>query len=73
MKKQESLLSEKFSKDKMDTNSLSTIKGGDTASSGDCHGTGCSEQTGSSGAIRDWEDIECGDTLYAGSVKCPIA
>ncbi len=70
MKKLESLNSKKF---KLTEKDKSIVKGGwnFSAGTGECHGTGCSERTGTTGAFIDWEDVECGETVIPGSVKCP--
>ncbi len=71
MKKLEKLQNAKF---KLATEELAKTLGGyknaTDGDTGECHGTGCSRQTGTSGAIIDWEDIECGETNVKGD-PCP--
>lgn len=76
MKNQESLLNEKFSKEKIALNHIYGGAAEETKGTGPCDGTGCHDATGKTDTtpgVIDWEDIECGDTNYPGSYKCPSA
>jgi hypothetical protein len=67
----------KFEKFSSSAISLAGVFGGrigPTESTGDCHGTGCCVDTSGDGKIKDWDDVECGDTMVgANSGKCDPA
>lgn len=51
---------EKFSEVSIEMKNI--FGGASSDSTGDCHGTGCTEDSSGDGKIKDWEDAECGDT-----------
>lgn len=65
MKKKESLLNSKFSKNTINLTPIyGGIKRGSDSTNSEYKGTGCSEVTGkteTSPGVTDWADIECGD------------